>query len=146
VAVGITLKRTVPRQTVTHGKIMSSTFLGGTFKKKGGLIVAITKEEMNPSPIVNATVLKGFVDGVHKVYEITANDGYVLHDKLLDEEVIDPVTLEPTGEIKLGYYAGERSVAASYDFAANPREFYTVLENSVPADQIFNVEPDHETM
>jgi hypothetical protein len=109
--------------------------------------MAITYEEMKPSLIANAAVKKGLLNGVHKLYDLNANKGYVLHDNMLDEGVIDPDTLEPTGKIKKGYYTGTRSVRYDYDFTTNPREFYAVLENSVPSDQIFNVPSgDHEIM
>lgn len=109
--------------------------------------MAVIYEELNPSPIANITVIKGIVDGVHKNYRLTPNEGYVLHDNMLDTEEIDPETLEPTGNIILGFYAGTRSVPASYNFTVNPREFYAVLENEVPGNSmIFNVEPDHEIM
>ena len=68
------------------------------------------------------------INGVHSQYAITPNKGYVLHDKFLDEQVIDEETFETTGEIKLGFYSGTRTVAANYDFAANEREFYAVKE------------------
>lgn len=107
----------------------------------------ITREEIIPSPLENIKVVKVSTDGNPRQYELTANEGYVLHDNMLDTVVINPDTLEPTGEVILGYYAGTRSVAVSYDFAANPREFYAAFESSVPADQIFNVPSgDHEIM
>lgn len=105
----------------------------------------VIKEPVIPTPIENTSVVKGFVDGIHRAYEITPNDGYVLHDKGRDWTEIDPETEEEV--LKLGFTAGYASCAASYDFVANPREFYAVLATSVPADQIFGVgNNDHEVM
>lgn len=107
-----------------------------------------TYEDVTPSLIENTTMRKLFIDGVHKTYNITPNEGYVLHDNYLDSEALDPDTYEPTGEIILGFYAGMRSVRYDYDFTANPREFYAVLESEVPEGaEIFNVPSgDHEVM
>lgn len=104
-------------------------------------------ETMSTPLIENTTMRKGYNENnEHKVYEITPNSGYVLHDKNYDEEIINPETYEPTGEIKLGYRRSTASCAASYDFTANPREFYTVLESSVPADQIYGGDTKPEVM
>ena len=108
--------------------------------------MALVFEDVIPSLIPNTTMKKGILDGVHKNYQITPNENYVLHDKNYDEEVIDPVTLMPTGEIKLGFRRTMASCAANYDFVTNPREFYTVLENDVPADQIYGGGNNHEIM
>lgn len=101
------------------------------------------REEVIPSPIENATVCKGIVDGVHRQYEITPNEGYVLHDNRRDWTPIDLDTMEET--LYLGYTTGMASCAASYDFTENPREFYAVPQDSVPADQIFGGGSNHET-
>ena len=89
----------------------------------------VVKENVTPALIENTTMLLGYVNGVARAYEITPNEGYVLHDRLLDEfEQFDEETGEGVGEpIRLGYYSGTRTVGADYDFSANPREFYTVL-------------------
>lgn len=71
-------------------------------------------------------------------YFIIPNEGYVLHDNSYDFEVLDEETLQPTGEIKLGYIDYSVNVYHNYDFTANPRQIYAVLKSSVPADQIFN--------
>lgn len=97
--------------------------------------MAIVREPVAPSPVENATVVKAIVDGAHRAYEITPNEGYALHDKACDFGRLDPETAEET--IKLGYTVSDISCAARYDFAANPREFYAVLVDNVPADQLF---------
>lgn len=108
--------------------------------------MVITYEDMNPSLIENTTMKKVFRDGVHSTYRITPVDGYVLHDNAYDTPLVDPETLEETGEVILGYRTTMASCAASYDFEANPREFYAVPADSVPADRIFGVGNDHEVM
>lgn len=89
--------------------------------------MALVKEPITPSLIANTSMVKGILNGVHETYEITPNENYVLHDKGMDEEVFDPNTLQPTGEIKLGFRRSTATCAANYDFATNPREFYAVL-------------------
>ena len=94
-----------------------------------------TYEDVTPSLIVNTTMQKRFIDGVHKQYLITANDGYVLHDNTGDWTEIDEITGDEI--VKQAVYTGTVGCAASYDFAANPREFYAIPENEAPANQIF---------
>ena len=107
-------------------------------------MAVITRQEVIPTPVENATVVKAFVDGVHRQYEITPNAGYVLHDKVRDWTETDFETGEEI--VKLGYTTINASCPATYDFVANPREFYTAPADSVPADQIFGVSNDHEVM
>jgi hypothetical protein len=106
--------------------------------------MVITYEDVTPTLIQNTTMQKRLHDGVHKVYWITPVDGYVLHDKGRDWTDIDPITGEEI--LYRGYTTGTASCAASYDFTANPREFYAVLAESVPPDQIFGGGNDHEIM
>lgn len=106
-----------------------------------------TYETVTPTPIANVLVERGYSDGVHKIYRLSAIEGYVLHDNGYDMPILDEDTLEETGEVILGYTAGTVSCWYNYDFAANPREFYAVLETEVPADQIFGGGGnDHEIM
>lgn len=103
-------------------------------------------EIVNPSLIENTSMLKVFTDeGVHRNYRITPNPGYVLHDKGLDYVVTDEEGNE-TGEVILGFRTSTASVHANYDFAVNEREFYTVLANTVPEDQIFGTASKPEIM
>lgn len=95
----------------------------------------ITYEEVIPTPIENSIVLKGFLNGIHKNYNITPNEGYVLHDRGYDIPILDENTLEPTGDVILGYRTSTASCRYDYDFSANPNEYYTVLASTVPADQ-----------
>lgn len=106
--------------------------------------MANTYEEMNPSPIENARVQKSFRDGVLKAYYINSNSGYVLHDNARDWMDEDPETGEEV--LKLGFTRGTASCGANYDFATNPRGFYAIPKNEVPADQIFGAGNNHEVM
>ena len=108
--------------------------------------MAITYEDVIPSLIENTTLQKRLYDGVHRQYLIKAADGYLLHDNRLDWEDFDPETYEPV--FKLGYTRGEKTCAATYDFEANPYEFYTAPDNGeIPDNQIFGgVNNDHEIM
>lgn len=107
--------------------------------------MAYVYEDVNPSLIENTTMKMVLQDGVNRGYRITPNSGYVLHDKGRDWEVEDPVTMEMV--TKLGFTRGTVTCHATYDFTANPREFYAVLETDVPADQIFGGgNNDHEVM
>ena len=106
--------------------------------------MAYTYQDVNPTLIENTTMRLRLRDGIPQSYWITPNEGYVLHDKVGDLIETDEITGE---EIKtLAYFRGTCTCGANYDFAANPREFYAVLESSVPADQIFgggdNNEPE----
>ncbi len=100
-------------------------------------MTTITREDLIPTLIENTTMQKIFMNGTHVQYSITPNSGYVLHDKDFDLPVYDEETGEETGEVILGYRTYMATCSASYDFATNPREFYAVPENDVPADQIF---------
>lgn len=63
-------------------------------------------------------------------YWITPNDGYVLHDKNYDTQVIDEQGNE-TGEVELGFREDTATVGAKYDFEKNENEFYAVLKGGV---------------
>lgn len=109
--------------------------------------MAWTYEDVIPPIIANTVMIKAYQDGIHRTYRITAESGYVLHDKNYDEAILDEY-MQETGEIKLGYRRSQASCPANYDFEANPREFYTVPENEVPPDQIYGGgnTPEVETM
>ena len=91
-------------------------------------------------------------------YDIAPNDGYVLHDRAGGWDDIDPVTLEPV--FYRAYYRGSCGCGPNYDFtpaqitldngttvtAYGSREFFAIPESEVPADQVFGVTNDHETM
>lgn len=101
--------------------------------------MAITNGNVITTPLTNITVTEKLNNGVLIAYSIQANEGYVLHDNLLDDE-------DENANVILGYYSSFRTVAKNYDFVTNPREFYAVLESEVPADRIFGVNNDHEVM
>ena len=101
-----------------------------------------TYEDVNPTLIENTTMQKRLRNGTHIQYTVTPNDGFVLHDADLD--FTNPEDLEAVVQ---GYTTGTCSCSASYDFEANPREFFAVLRTSVGEDQIFGGgDSDHEIM
>lgn len=118
--------------------------------------MAITYEPLNPSLIPNTEMKKGFLNGVHRTYQITPVDGYVLHDKSWDMPMYDENGNE-TGEIELGYRTYMASVGFNYDFsttevtsidgsivtAYGSREFYAIPRSLVPENQIHGSTPSN---
>lgn len=101
--------------------------------------------EIIPSLIENTTMQLRVVNDTPRSYWITPVSGYVLHDNAFDDAVVDDDG-NLTGEVVLGYRTSTATCGANYDFTANPREFYAVPADSVPADQIFGGNNDHEAM
>lgn len=102
-----------------------------------------TYEDLIPTLIPNTTMQKGFnANGVHKIYVITPNPGYVLHDAASDQPD------EEAGTVTLAFASGSCSCGANYDFVANPREFYAIPEEDVPENSVIygGVDNDHEVM
>ena len=101
--------------------------------------MAITRGNYINSPIQNTTMQEILRDGVLYMYELVPLSGYVLHDKSSDAYLENvEIYNEETGEfgivtkIILGFVRGTTSCTASYDFTANPREFYTISEIETP--------------
>lgn len=92
-------------------------------------------EEVIPTLVENTRTEKALMDGVHRLYRICPNEGYVLHNNVRDWKHIDAETGEET--FYRGYSTSSSSVPASYDFNENPNEIYAVPADSVPAEQIF---------
>lgn len=115
----------------TLGKIMCSRWVI-KYLKWGDFMITITKGKfVEPSLIENTTMQEVLKNGVLYAYYITPEEGYVLHDKMIDEEVCDIETGVPTGKVILGYKTSVSSVEADYDFVANPRELYAVPEGKI---------------
>jgi hypothetical protein len=128
--------------------------------------MAWTYETVNPSPIANTIVEKGLSNGTHLIYRVRPIEGYVLHDNRVDETVMNPETLEPTGEIILRYATGLLTVRHDYDFdnivpdtitdvngnviAVNKVgafELFAVLASAVPENNIYGGgNNEHEVM
>ena len=122
--------------------------------------MAYTYEDVIPSLIPNTTMQKRLLDGVHRTYIITPDEGFVMHNKSRDFLDMDPATGEYTLQ-KLGFSAAPATCAANYDFTpctvtdfdgttytayGTVKEFFTIPRTDVPADQVFGVTgPDHET-
>lgn len=93
--------------------------------------------------IPNTLIERGLRDGEHKLYRLTPNEGYVLHDAANDEIIIYPDTLEETKH--LWYVSGDTTCGANYDFspvtvtdengvtftAYGEREFFAKPKNEV---------------
>lgn len=109
----------------------------------------MAREIVTPTLIEN-TITEKYINslGVHKAYYLTPVDGYVLHDKAYDYYENFDDEGNPIGEAtELGFTRGTCSCPANYDFVANPREFYAILETDVPAEQIFGGgDNNHEVM
>ena len=92
--------------------------------------------------IPNITIERHYIDGVHKAYRLTANEGYVLHSPSLDVEVEDPMTGET--RIEQYYY---RMCSIPVARPVSTWDWHAVPENDVPADMIFGGgNNDHEVM
>lgn len=111
--------------------------------------MAVYYEPMAETLLENTTMKKVFVNGVHRLYEITPNDGYVLHDSRND--VYDNFDDEgnPVGEPSiLGFQRGATTCTVA-DFDTNKYDFYVVLDTDVPENSYIygdTTEPDHEIM
>lgn len=92
--------------------------------------MVITREDATPI-FENTTMQKVFLDGVHRLYEITPIEGYVLRDNELDQVEYDPFTGEEISR-QIWYTPSTAQCLANYDFATNPREFEAVLRSEVP--------------
>lgn len=104
-------------------------------------MAVFTYEDVIPTLIENTTMTRTLKDGAPYMYRISPVSGYVLHDNR--GNWIDPYTHVEYE----AYFSGTCTCNAAYDFTANPREFYAVPADSVPADQIFGrVDDNNEVM
>lgn len=108
--------------------------------------MAYTYEDLIPTLIPNTTMQKRLLNGVLRSYLITANEGYVLHDSEYDIYPEYDEQGNGIGEAVLGYTQMTRTCGYNYDFIANPRQFYAVPENTVPADDIYSNTNPPETV
>lgn len=86
--------------------------------------------------IPNATVQKRILNDSEITYCITPNEGYLLHDQLYDESILNEATMKETGKVVLGFRKSTATVPVSYDFELNLRQFYTILETEKPTEPI----------
>lgn len=90
----------------------------------------------------NITVYRKLRDGVHSGYRVNTNDGYVMIDTSIEyNTIIDEVTGE---YVDPPQYFRQMHCPLSYNF--NNFTWVAVPEDSVPADQIFGGNNEHETM
>lgn len=93
--------------------------------------MAWTAVQMETPLIPNTTMCECYNDdGVHKTYEIRANDGYVLHDTNYDSPEVDE-NYEETGDTILGYIINVVSCPADYAFT--PTQMRDEAGNTVTA-------------
>ena len=108
--------------------------------------MAIRRELLTPTLLDNTVMNKVFINDVHELYEITPNEGYVLHDNSYDIYAEYDENGNGIGDVILGYRTSTASCTVA-QFNNNTYEFYAVPASSVPADQIFgDVTPDTEVM
>lgn len=131
--------------------------------------MAWTYETVTPTLVPNTVTQKKLLDGVFKIYEIKPNEGYVLHDKRIDLDELDPNTGMPTGNIIPWFKISSTTVSKNYDFdnvtagtytytdengmpvtipvsMIGEYEFYTLPERIVPTSQTCGGDLDHEVM
>jgi hypothetical protein len=106
--------------------------------------MAITREDMT-TLIENTTMQKVFINSVHKRYEITPNEGYVLHDNSYDTYAEYDENGNGIGEPILGYRTSTASCTIER-FNSNYYDFYAVPIDEVPENQIFGNGNNHEVM
>lgn len=75
-----------------------------------------TYETSTEHSIPNALVEVGYLDGAKKLYRITPNEGYVLHDSESDTDGFDPETGELTGQTIFSYTSTYTTCGKNYDF------------------------------
>ncbi len=108
--------------------------------------MAFTYENVIPPLIENTIMQKRLRDGIDYQYTIRPAEGYVLHDNAMDYPLFDD-NGDLTGEIVQIFTEGTCSCAANYDFATNPREFFTRPISEVPSENIHGGgDSDHEIM
>ena len=122
-------------------------------------------EPVNPTLIENTTMQKYISrTGVFLSYQITPNEGYVLHDNAGNFHL--PDENNPEAEVEQeAYFYGSCSCGASYEFtpvtmtvpdrngntitvtAYGSREFFAIPESTAPENNIFgDTDNNHEVM
>ena len=65
----------------------------------------------------NITIKRRMVDGIHKGYQVSADDGYVIYDATATNKEIDPETME---EIPVIYYFSGAFLPSKFNFERFP--------------------------
>lgn len=109
--------------------------------------MAIIYSPMAETLLENTSMKLGVdsVTGQPKKYEITPNEGYVLHDNSYDTYAEYDDEGNGIGEKTLGYRTSSASCSIA-QFNSNYYEFYAVLRSEVPENQIFGTGNNHEIM
>ena len=101
------------------------------------------------TPIIPNTTMKAYYNSnnVLKRFYIYPVEGYALHDNAYDEPIRDEEGNE-TGEILQRFTTAYTTVAASYDFVANPDNIFAVPLSELDENQLCggDNEPEHEVM
>jgi hypothetical protein len=78
-------------------------------------------------PLIENTICEAReVDGKIVSYRIQPSEGDKLHEKTLDEPIMNKETFEETGKIKCGYTTSYITVGANYDWEKNVSKIYTL--------------------
>lgn len=85
---------------------------------------------LNPVPIQNVTVQEVLKNCELYAYRVTPEEGYALHNKTLDVEIIDPDTYEGTGEFVPGFLNEMCTVKSDYDFNNTKKGTYTYTDEN----------------
>lgn len=105
--------------------------------------MTVTYEIATDLVFPNITIFRRMVDGVHKGYQMNANDGYVVYDTTANNTELDPDTME---ERPVTYYYTGAFLPTNYNFANFP--YVAVPRDSVDENYIFGGgdNNDHEVM
>ena len=106
--------------------------------------MAWTYTNVEPTLLENTTMVLCTFNGVDKLYRISPNEGYLLHDSRADDYEYDDEG-NVVGEPILRYKRTMSSCTIA-QFNANTYNIYAVPEDSVPADSILNEDGNVEVM
>ena len=84
------------------------------------------------------TIMKEIRDNDNKLigYDISPDEGYVLHNSKLDNHNYDIETKEQKELLTKGYSRSSCSIESNYDFDTNPYEIYAIKEDAVGDDGV----------
>ena len=75
----------------------------------------------------NITVKRRIVDGIHKGYQVSADDGYVIYDATATNKEIDAETME---EIPVIYYFSGAFLPSKFNFERFPYVAVKISDNT----------------
>lgn len=88
---------------------------------------------IDTTPCYENTVMKEIRNNENVLtgYDIGPVDGYVIHNRALDEYEYDHETFEEKELIRRGFSPSSCSVGSEYDFDTNPDEIYAIKRDAV---------------